>query len=252
MIKEEISYIQKQKAKSWKYIKGFYPKYISKNVHFANLIKPMLSSDIEMVDLGCGRGFETEIVYKDIVKKCYGVDISDSVFRNPTISDPIVGDVCNVLLPEESVDLVVSQQVLEHIEKPIEMFNSAYRILKGGGTFLVMTPNLYYPTTLLSYLTPHRFHRFINRHLFGIEDEDVFPTFYRGNTLSALSRLGKEAGFEIIHSEYFMCNPGQFDFSPFLTRLEVAFHRFVSRNKILFPLKDIVIVVFVKPDARKL
>ena len=44
-------------------------------------------------------------------------------------------------LPPESFDVVVSAEVIEHLENPRGMVRDLYRVLKKGGTAIITTPN---------------------------------------------------------------------------------------------------------------
>jgi SAM-dependent methyltransferase len=202
-----------------------------------------------MIDLGCGRGKETSLIYKDLTRRSYGLDISESVFSNPTIHNPLQGSVYDIPLPASSVDLAVNQELLEHLEFPQRMFNETARILRPNGIFAAITPNLWDPFMIVSFLTPYSFHKFVNKVLYDIDPADVFPTFYRANTLGSLKKLGARAGLELVRYEYFRCNPGSLDFSPTLTKIEVAYARLVSKFDLLGCLRDIIIVFFKKPAA---
>lgn len=243
----ELSFLARRQRKSWNYIKRYCPEYISKSHRFNELLMPYLKPEVEMIDLGCGRGSETAIIYKDHVLYSFGLDISEVVLQNQTIHKPLIGNVYDIRLPDARVDLAVSQELLEHLECPQQMFNEVARILRPGGIFAVMTPNLWYPSTIISWLTPYSFHRFMVRMLHGIDARDIFPTWYRANTHRQLRRLGEHAGLEIQYSEYFQCNPGEVSFSPLLTRMEMAYFRVISRSEVLRFLRDIVIVLFRKP-----
>lgn len=235
------------RVKSWRYIKSYYPKYVSKSERFKELLVPHLTYSLDMIDLGCGRGKETCLNYKELTRCSYGLDISESVYSNPTIHRPLVGSVYDIPLPPSSVDLAVNQELLEHLEFPQKMFNETARILKPNGIFAAMTPNLWDPSMIISFLTPYAFHRFINKNLYNIDPSDVFPTYYRANTLGRLKKLGARAGLDLISHEYFRCNPGSLDFSPTLTKIEVAYARLVSKFDALGCLRDIIIVFFRKP-----
>ena len=241
--------LRRAKVKSWRYIKKYYPAYISKSERFKELLISYLRPDVEMIDLGCGKGLETPISYKEFTRHSYGLDISEAVFSNVTIDQPLLGSVYDIPLPEASVDLAVNQELLEHLEFPQRMFNEVSRILRPNGIFAAMTPNLWYPSTIISYLTPYTFHKFANRVLHDIDAAEIFPTWYRANTLGRLKQLGECAGLELVKYEHFKCNPGELSFSPLLTRLEVAYFRLITKFDVLGFLRDIIIVFFRKPPA---
>jgi len=237
------------KVKSWQYIKKYYPIYFSKAERFKQLVLPYLNRNIDVIDLGCGRGKESRIDYKALTRRSYGLDISENVFLNPTIHYPVQGSVYDIPLADNSVDLAVNQELLEHLEFPQKMFHEAARILRPNGVFTAMTPNLWDPFVMVSYVTPFSFHQFVNKRLKDIDPADVFPTWYRANTLSSLKRLAERAGLVLVKHEYFRCNPGSLDVSPTLTKVEVAYARLVSKFEALGFLRDIVIVFFRKPAA---
>jgi ubiquinone/menaquinone biosynthesis C-methylase UbiE len=85
--------------------------------------------------------------------------------------------------------------VVEHLQKPEQVFGEFFRVLKPGGTVVIMTPNVLHWTMMLSHLTPHSFHVFMRKKLFGSDEDDVFPTVYRANTPGTLDRKLREAGF---------------------------------------------------------
>lgn len=57
------------------------------------------------------------------------------------IDDFIFGDMTNSNLPCESYDLVVSVEVLEHVEEDERFVSEVNRVLKPGGRFIMTTPN---------------------------------------------------------------------------------------------------------------
>jgi SAM-dependent methyltransferase len=54
----------------------------------------------------------------------------------------IRADAAHLPLRAESFDMIVSFQVIEHLENPAPYLNSITRLLKPGGTALITTPNL--------------------------------------------------------------------------------------------------------------
>ena len=111
-----------------------------------SLIKP----EFEVLDIGCGRGEYQEDpvdirsslrVLKGKVKKVSGLDVDDAGFNNPYIDEfhLLKGDEWPI--PDQSVDMILTDWVLEHISDPNAFFNEVDRVLKPGGYFCARTTN---------------------------------------------------------------------------------------------------------------
>jgi SAM-dependent methyltransferase len=61
--------------------------------------------------------------------------------RRSNIENLVFGDMTNSDLPSESYDLVVSVEVLEHVEEDERFLSEICRVLKPGGRFIMTTPN---------------------------------------------------------------------------------------------------------------
>jgi SAM-dependent methyltransferase len=61
--------------------------------------------------------------------------------RRSNLSEVILGDMTNSDLSDASFDVVVSVEVLEHVEEDDRFVSEVSRVLKPGGTFLMTTPN---------------------------------------------------------------------------------------------------------------
>lgn len=91
-----------------------------------------------ILELGCGKAMITaNLPEKCKVKKAIGIDIVEydewKEHKGRRIK-LIKGDLASKqLVPEESIDIVVSGAVMEHVSKPIEMIESLYRTLRPGG-----------------------------------------------------------------------------------------------------------------------
>src|SRR5206468_11929257 len=80
------------------------------------------------------------------VKHVYAVDVSSEITKNsscPKNFTLILSDGCHVPLPDNSVDIVYSNQLIEHLhpEDTFEQTQHVYRILKAGGIYICGTPN---------------------------------------------------------------------------------------------------------------
>lgn len=61
--------------------------------------------------------------------------------RRSNIETYIFGDMTRSGLPDEAFDLVVSVEVLEHVEEDERFVSEVARVLKPGGKFIMTTPN---------------------------------------------------------------------------------------------------------------
>ncbi len=61
--------------------------------------------------------------------------------KRSNIDKVILGDITNSDLPSDFYDIVVSVEVLEHVEEDERFVSEVSRVLKPGGRFLMTTPN---------------------------------------------------------------------------------------------------------------
>jgi SAM-dependent methyltransferase len=177
----------------------FYPSHQDNwdNIMFRNLTLKHLEPNLVLLDAGAGSGFLPQMNFKDFVQKAIGVDPSPMVKENPFLHEAHIG-FCNDMpyLASNSVDVAVSNNVLEHVVEVDSFLAEIYRVLKPGGVYIVKTPNRFHYMAVIASLTPTSFHKWFNR-LRGVPSEDVFPTQYRINTKKALYAQAMKAGFEV-------------------------------------------------------
>jgi ubiquinone/menaquinone biosynthesis C-methylase UbiE len=108
----------------------------------------MLDKDLyaRVVDLGCGDGtFSVKVMERIGCKEMWGIDIDAESLRKANSRGLIVGkaDLSSALpLKAESFDVVVSNQVIEHLFRPVNFLTEVYRILKPNGYVVISTENL--------------------------------------------------------------------------------------------------------------
>lgn len=114
------------------------------------------TSPIKILDVG-GRkspytiGVPGEITIIDLpreseVQIALNLGITDAIVgqlkkRRSNIEGFVFGDMTRSDLPDESYDLVVSVEVLEHVEEDERFLREVWRVLKPGGYFMMTTPN---------------------------------------------------------------------------------------------------------------
>jgi len=98
------------------------------------------------VDLGCGDGEFSVKVKKQVgCGRMYGVEVWDEAIKKAREKGlKVINSDLNKKLPfeDESFDIVVSNQVLEHLWYPIQFIKEVKRILKNSGIAVISTENL--------------------------------------------------------------------------------------------------------------
>lgn len=151
------------------YNEGERLKYNPVNTHFASRkgIKRLLAFDdrfltvkgeleklikshskmTKILDIGIGDGIYEASLSKEIRRKCelYGVDISEKMLKRaqPYLSGSEVVDLDSQELPyrENTFDIVIVSEILEHVFYPEKILYEAQKVLKRGGVLLLTFPN---------------------------------------------------------------------------------------------------------------
>ena len=191
-----------------KFLAAVYPEYgaggftkYDGGLEFYGRINALLRADMVVLDLGAGRGaqFETNSSYRyetvrmqGKVAKVLGVDVDPAVLENTHLDEALVYDGNRLPLDDLSVDLIICDWVLEHVEHPQVFSDEVTRVLRPGGWFCARTPNSFSILATASRMIPNRIHaRLLQKIQPGSlrEARDVFPTLYRMNSIAAIRRL---------------------------------------------------------------
>ncbi|MBL9171619.1 MAG: class I SAM-dependent methyltransferase, partial [Verrucomicrobiales bacterium] len=100
---------------------------------FFRMIRHHARAEARVLNLGAGPATNNPVcVIKGEVAKVIGADIDPVVLTNDELDDAAV--IHNDRLPfdDESFDLVFSDFVLEHVERPTFFLAEIYRVLKPG------------------------------------------------------------------------------------------------------------------------
>lgn len=95
-----------------------------------------------LIDFGCG-----DMPYRSVIEPMVGKYLGVDLDMNPKAEHHIGFD-SKTTLPENYADIVLSNQVLEHVDSPEGYLQEALRILKPGGTIILTTHGywFYHPT----------------------------------------------------------------------------------------------------------
>lgn len=159
---------------------------------FRERILTSLTPQSVVLDLGAGAGIVEQMNFRGKASRVCGIDLDPRVTFNPMLDEGKLGNAEEIPYPDSIFDLVFADNVLEHLDNPFKVFREVNRVLRPHGVFLLKTPNLWHYMPTIARVTPHSFHRLVNR-LRGRGEADTFPTRYRANSKRAIARLASDS-----------------------------------------------------------
>lgn len=191
--------LERQNAYRERY-RAMRPGWRSSGEQLEALVRARLNPQSQVLDLGCGRGGVVELFWRD-VRLAAGLDPDvPSLVEHRVPGMPVIrGRGENLPFAGESFDVVVCLWVLEHLEEPDVVLREVRRVLRPGGHFIFLTPNLRHPVVLMNRLAkalPQLQRRIVPR-LYGRVEADTFPVRYRANTEGAIRALAAGSGLDV-------------------------------------------------------
>lgn len=197
-------------------------------------VQSLLQPDMIVLDVGCGRGAEfndDKIPYraqlrllKGRCRKVIGIDVDPIGQLNPGLDEFRLLDSDAWPVEDSTVDLIISDFVLEHIENRNGYFSEVQRVLKPGGIFCARTANKIGYVGLLARLIPNRRHaKILGQVQLTRKELDVFPTKYQVNTVWTIRRMLKKYGLDGVVYGY-EAEPSYLQFSSLLYRVGKYIH----------------------------
>ncbi len=176
------------------------PGWRSSGEQLEAMVRGYVSPETAVLDLGCGRGGVVELIWQD-VKLAAGLDPDEpSLAERRARGMPVItGRGEHLPFAGGTFDLVVSVWVLEHLRTPERVMREVHRVLRPGGHFVFLTPNLRHPLLAFNRLgraLPQLQRRLVPR-LYGRVEADTFPVQYRANTERAIRSMASGAGLEV-------------------------------------------------------
>jgi len=117
-----------------------------------------MKNKLKILDVGCGAGSKTKMLKKIFPGFTFlGCDVSKKAisYANKDSSGIkfFVADAQKLPIKTNSIDVVIAQSVLDHLESPEKGMSEVYRVLKKGGTFLFTDPLEAGTLTIHSFFT---------------------------------------------------------------------------------------------------
>jgi 2-polyprenyl-3-methyl-5-hydroxy-6-metoxy-1,4-benzoquinol methylase len=210
------------------------------NIMFRDMVLPLLKKEHFLLDVGAGRGAMEEMNFRDLVTSAEGIDVDSAIHQNPFLHKAYVYDGGAMHgLTDARFDVVVSNNVLEHVDEPDKFFAEIARVTKPGGIIVTKTPNRWHYMPLFASITPTSFHKFYNL-LRGRDYRDTFPTRYRINTRSAQRAMAEKNGLEVTYIKVVEGRPEYLRLAFFVYPFGIIYEKLVN----WFGLEDFRIVIF--------
>lgn len=185
-----------QRAYMVKYLRTFYPTFETGGDIYRGFLNRYLTGKI-VLDAGCGDGgIITE--FKNLPAELIGVDTNKPLLdSNSTVTKKILANVEQIPLHDNSIDVIVSEFVFEHLESPEKVFKEFHRVMRSGAKVIFLTPNVLNPVMLASKIMPHAAHTFFRSRVLR-KGEETHKTFYRANTVGIIQQHAREAGLTLV------------------------------------------------------
>lgn len=153
----------------------------------------------KILDAGCGVGWGSVLLADGGAESVIAVDISPVAIEAARGRDGAervdfrIGDLQDLGLEDDSVDVVVCFEAIEHVYRPAAAFDELRRVLRPGGILVISSPN---PGVYVSG-NPFHFHEFTSTELESeLRERFAEVRMYRQQLHSA-TILGDETALEL-------------------------------------------------------
>lgn len=227
----------------------FYPAF-QKNWDdqiFRQRVLAVIGPEQRLMDLGAGAGVVEAMNFRGLAKQVCGVDLDPRVLGNPFLDEGVVSDAGTIPYPDSCFDVVIADNVMEHLDYPENVFDEIFRVLRPGGKLLFKTPNRNHYMPVIARLTPHWFHQWING-LRGRGKTDTFPTRYRCNVPVQVSAFAAHSGLTVDKIELIEGRPEYLRITVPTYLIGLVYERLVNALPMLARFRILLIATLSKPQ----
>lgn len=192
---------EKREASFWQKELSFLDKIIYK-MRLSRILSGADFSNKIVADTGCGYNYQFLRAIASRIRKWYTVDISLNRTDIPDNIEMVESNLNDAIsLDDNSLDIITSMAILEHLNHPGQYLKEVHRILKPTGTLVMTVPSVYAKPVL----------EFLAYQLWVISKEEILDhkKYYDRTTLKEILM---QAGFleKNIRHSYFQLGMNNF------------------------------------------
>jgi methionine biosynthesis protein MetW len=149
------------------------------------------------IDIGCGEG-RTGVWLRERVASYVGVDVAQNAVEEARASGldaHLIQDAADLPFPDDSFDLAICIEVLEHLFEPHLAVAEGLRVLGPGGRLIVTVPNVVHWRRRLDMALLGRWNPYGDELAVQKPWRDPHLRFF---TAAALKRMLEEVGFRFV------------------------------------------------------
>lgn len=186
---------------------SIYNRDAIEHLHRYAIVENYIKNKIVM-DIACGEGYGSNII-KNNAKFVYGIDLDKNTIEHAKVKYKasnlkfLSGSTSKIPLENNSIEIAISFETIEHHNEHQEMMQEIKRVLKSNGIIIISTPDKLYYSDKRNFnnkfhireLYKTDFKNLISNHFKNIQivkqffinktsyisNESVKPKFYKGN-----------------------------------------------------------------------
>jgi len=181
--------------------------YFGPETWYQAVVSRLVTGQSRWVDVGGGHSVfpQSAKLSRELADRCellVGVDPSENILRNEFVHQRSRTTI-QEYQANTTFHLATLRMVAEHITNPDEVAASLARLVKPDGCVVIYTPNRWSLITVISAITPNRWHASLVRLLTpNRQSGDVFPAYYRMNMRRTLKHTFETHGFREVAFTY--------------------------------------------------
>lgn len=233
----------------WRFRRDFFVLYYE-------LVADLLLHQIPRIvlDVGCGQQTYLTDLVPNLPTVFVGIDNEiGELEHNRDLNHLVVADATRRLpFADDSIDLVTSRSVLEHLTDTDQFLRDSYRVLNSGGYAIHIMPGRNAPFAILNRLLSNR----VTKRLLSLLYPDIqggwgFPAHYDNCTYKSIQAAIKRSGLDVVevHCRYYQATYFRAFFPAYLLFLVYDLMLWVLRVK---RLASQIIVVARKKDSQSM